>query len=268
MNSTSFSLSQQPSSVSSFSNAANFLGTPSEFRGQGFSGRVPQQKYPDLALSLFDHDPKTQNLRASLIETATQPEVNEQDHNGNTALMWAVSADREDLVQMLVDQGADLNVQNFAGETALYLAASRGNSRVCNHLLVHGANVNIPSLEGATAMHIAAAGGHVETLLILAARGAHANAQDEEGDTPLHYAVREGQATAVEFMVRELKCDVDATNDDCETPYQLATVLGETAMSKFLKNYSQSIGESMEETSVHSVDMGRSMLGASAAVHV
>jgi ankyrin repeat protein len=47
------------------------------------------------------------------------------DHHGNTPLIWAASEGNDDIVQLLVEQGANVNTQNFAGETALFLAAAR-----------------------------------------------------------------------------------------------------------------------------------------------
>jgi len=198
------------------------------------SGRsdLTRSGYTDLHFSVVGADNAMDATMA--IETATVADVNEQDHNGNNPLMWACSEGREDLVQLLVDQGTDVNAQNLAGETALYLAAARGNAAIAQYLIEHGASVAITTLEGVTPMHIAAASGHREVLLILAARGAHINCQDEEGDTPLHYAVRESKDKAVEFLVRDLKCDVDVRNDDSETPLALALELGEASIARIL----------------------------------
>jgi len=198
------------------------------------SGRseLTRSGYTDLHFCVVGADNAMDATMA--IETATVADVNEQDHNGNNPLLWACSEGREDLVQLLVDQGTDVNAQNFAGETALFLAAARGQAMICQYLIEHGSLVNITSLEGVSPMHIAAAGGHREVLLILAARGAHINCQDEEGDTPLHYAVRESKERAVEFLVRDLKCDLDVRNDDSETPLALATELGENTIIRIL----------------------------------
>jgi len=175
----------------------------------------------------------------NLVENSSEDKINQQDHNGNTPLMWAVSQAREDLVQLFVDQGAYVNMQNFTGETALYLAASRGFARICEILLENGADVSVTTLDGCGVAHTAAANGQIAVLHILAKNGAFMNGQDDEGDCPLHYAIREGKETAVEYLVKECKVDVDLRNEDLESPMELASCLGETRMVQFLSSFSK-----------------------------
>jgi len=175
-----------------------------------------------------------------LLETALIQELNVQDRNGNTPLMWAVSEGREDIVQLLVDSGADVNIQNYAGETALILASSQGFNTVCCFLIENGAELNIASLDGASAAHLAAACGHTEVLITLANHGAYFNAQDDEGDTPLHYAIREGHDKIVHFLVEECNVQLDIENDDQESPLQLASCLEETKLVEYLTSASLS----------------------------
>jgi len=197
-----------------------------------------EPRYSPLHCTPFDED-KVSLQTANLVECSSSDKINEQDHNGNTPLMWSVAQGREDLIQLLVDQGAYVNLQNFAGETALYLAASRGFSRICAFLLENGADISVTTLEGCGVAHIAAANGHIEILNILRVNGAFMNAQDEEGDTPLHYAVREGKENAVVYLVKECKVDVDMRNEDLESPLELASCLDESRMVQFLSSYSK-----------------------------
>jgi len=171
---------------------------------------------------------------SQLIEQASSEEVNSEDHNGNTPLMWACIEGREDLVQVLVEQGANVNMQNYEGETALYHAASMGFHSICSFLLENGANANSVTLDGASPAHTAASEGFVTVLGCLARYGAFLGAQDEEGDSVLHYAVRSGQEKVVEFLVKECKVPIDTRNEDSETPYDLASCLDEQRMLEIL----------------------------------
>jgi len=162
-----------------------------------------------------------------LVESVPFEKLNARDHNGNTPLMWAASQGDEQLVELLVDQGAAVNIQNFVGETALFLAAARGFDRICTFLVENGGETRFVTLDGATPVHTAAAGGHVEVLKSLVFHGAFVNAADEEGDTPLHYAVREGSRIAVEFLVKYCGADFNLKNEDDESPLDLATELQE-----------------------------------------
>jgi len=88
---------------------------------------------------------------------ASGVDKNERDSDGNSALMWVVASDgAEEMLDSLVDHGADINLQNFNGETALFVACSRGLANKAEYLLDNGADANIANLDGATALHAAA----------------------------------------------------------------------------------------------------------------
>lgn len=185
-----------------------------------------------------------------LLETLEVSEINKQDHNGNTSLMWATSQGLEDMVQLLIDNNADVNCQNFAGETALIIASSRGSENLCGLLLEHGADPNLSNLDGVTPLHFAAAAGHAGVVQLLVTYGAHVNSQDDTGDAPLHYAVREQQEKIVELLVRECNACVDLHNEDQESPLNLASCLEYTVLVEFLSKFSSGASELMDETSV------------------
>lgn len=55
--------------------------------------------------------------------------------HGQTALMLAVSHGRLDMVQMLVEAGADVNIQDEDGSTALMCAAEHGHIEIVKYFL-------------------------------------------------------------------------------------------------------------------------------------
>lgn len=57
-------------------------------------------------------------------------ELNLQDANGDTALMHAVSNNRLELVDLLLNNGADHSIQNEDGNTALDLATTQGKKDI------------------------------------------------------------------------------------------------------------------------------------------
>lgn len=166
-------------------------------------------------------------------------DINARDHNGNTPLMWAASEGYEEIVQMLIDNGAEVNLQNYKGETALFLAASRGFSEIVASLIKNGANVNLSNVDEATPFHAATACGYLDVMSNLARHGAFVNMQDIEGDSPLHYAVRESDMKVVEFLVKECRAEVNIKNEDQETPLELASCLNETKMVEFLSQFNR-----------------------------
>lgn len=159
---------------------------------------------------------------------------NERDAEGNSALMWVVSADgSEDLMEALVDHGANVNLQNYRGETALYTACARGLEKV-EFLLENGADVRIADLDGATPLHAAAASlGDASLIALLVRYGASVNAGDDEGDTPLHWAVREGKMEAAQTLI-QLGASITQSNEDGESALELALSLDDEPMAKHL----------------------------------
>jgi len=162
----------------------------------------------------------------SYFEQCSSFEINKQDHNGNTPLIWACNVAQEETVQILLDNHAYVNAQNFVGETSLFLAASYGYDNIVSMLLEHGANPNICNIDGTSPLHMAASNGHETTLEILVSSGAYLNCQDDCGDTPLHYAIRDDQFKIVDQLVTRCNADVNIFNEDQETPLDLASCLG------------------------------------------
>jgi len=175
-----------------------------------------------------------------VIDTASVREVNLQDKNGNTALMWAAHCGNHKIVEALIDQGAWVNAQNHCGETALYLTCASGDEKSAYLLMESGADPHLATMEGSTPMHIAAAKGHLDCIKLLAGWKAWINASDEEGDTPLHYAVRESQLKAAKLLV-ELGADSTVCNEDQESPLDLCAEFGETAFLDILRNGSMAM---------------------------
>jgi len=94
-------------------------------------------------------------------------EINWNDvEHSDAALSVAAKADRVDVVEYLLTQGADVNFQNKEGNTALHFAAScvdggGGSTVVCQALLDGGADVNLRNNAdglGETAADVAARG--------------------------------------------------------------------------------------------------------------
>ena len=138
------------------------------------------------------------------------------DENGWTDLHYAAAANLPEVVEALLDAGADvaagaswpeeregpryeaighfLEALGFkldfwgTGLTPLHVAAW-GNARgAALKLIAGGADVNAASKEGETPLHWAAWGNARETLVELIKGGADIHAKDNDGDTPLHDA--------------------------------------------------------------------------------
>ncbi|KAG0478780.1 hypothetical protein HPP92_013499 [Vanilla planifolia] len=108
------------------------------------------------------------------------------DPNGQTLLHLAISRGRADLVQLILEFGADVEARNRAGRSALEAASAAGETLIAELLLARGASTR-PSPESPRGpVHHAAAEGHVEVLRLLLLNGADPNFQAADGRTALH----------------------------------------------------------------------------------
>ncbi len=80
-----------------------------------------------LIRSLVEQNPETLDRRTSLRE------------RGQTALHFAISRGRDDLLQLLIDLGADVEAVDANGQTPLEYALLRGDRAAADHLVAAGA---------------------------------------------------------------------------------------------------------------------------------
>ena len=93
------------------------------------------------------------------------------DKHGSSALMWAASFGRLEVVRWLVlEQGAEVDATNKAGRTALMFACKYGQVAICRFLLSDeaGADAALRMRDDSSAFDWAVFGGHVPTMELLA----------------------------------------------------------------------------------------------------
>ncbi len=111
--------------------------------------------------------------------------------DGLTPLHMAAVSGSPDLVQALVQAGANLEVRDNYGLTPLHGAARYGSPDLVQALVQAGANLEARGGKyGWTPLHVVAASGSPEKVQALVQAGANLEARDDEyGLTPLHVAV-------------------------------------------------------------------------------
>ena len=92
---------------------------------------------------------------------------------------------------------------------------SKGDSRIVNELIKKGANVNATDEEGWTTFLYAAAFGNSSMLRnILSKNKSLINSKTKNNVTPLHMAVVYDNLDNIKYLVRNLKVDINAKDDD------------------------------------------------------
>lgn len=161
----------------------------------------------------------------ALLSKKANPNAKDPLHD-QTALMWAVAEQHPDVVQALLDAGADVHARSrvrhrtistgtrygdqrsvsgvvetdLGGFTPLLFAARVGSVDCAQRLLAAGAKVNESAPDGASVLVVAAHSGHGAVAALLLEKGADPNAA-EAGYTALHAAVLRGDLTLVKSLL-------------------------------------------------------------------
>ncbi|KAM0013940.1 putative ankyrin repeat-containing domain-containing protein [Helianthus debilis subsp. tardiflorus] len=93
--------------------------------------------------------------------------INSVDEKGWAPMYSAASSGNVEIVNILLDIGADINLKNDGDRTALYYAASKGWVKVAEILLSNGAKINAKDKVGCTPLHRAASTGNSELCKLL-----------------------------------------------------------------------------------------------------
>ncbi|KAH8813960.1 hypothetical protein DL96DRAFT_1821161 [Flagelloscypha sp. PMI_526] len=99
--------------------------------------------------------------------------------NGIGLLCYAADAGLFHIVQLLIEEGADVNLQGGAHGLALQAAARRGHYAVVRYLVEKGADVNLQGGEYGSALQAAAEWGHDTVVQYLVEKGAEIDMQNE-----------------------------------------------------------------------------------------
>lgn len=186
-------------------------------------------------------------------------DVNHEDEDGVPAIMWAVYGGDMELVEMLIDEGADcdpqsgpmyVDGQNRYWETIWYAstvvaAAGEGHEDIMEFLVVDcGADVNKVDYNdeedtyGMTPVMAAAKNGHDDVVKILIDEKVDLENSNEEGQTALMLAVIHDHTDVVKMLLKA-GADYQASDDEGNTvydhadSYSMRTLLEEYGADKF-----------------------------------
>lgn len=105
-----------------------------------------------------------------------------------TALMDVAVRGRVDIMNVLLERGADTERKGRNGDTALSLASKAGQTEAVKLLLGAGAATDYADATGKTLLMYAVDRGSIGVAQVLIDAGVDLNANDEWGNTALHHA--------------------------------------------------------------------------------
>jgi len=158
----------------------------------------------DVELNIFEAAAVGNINRVAALTEDDPGRVNAFAHDGFTPLGLASFFGRKDVVEYLLEQGAEVNAtsHNRMKVMPLHSAVAHRHVGIAEVLLTHGANVNIAQQDGFTPLHEAAQNGQEEMAALLLAHGANVDATKDDGQTPLAIARAEGHDVVADLLRR------------------------------------------------------------------
>jgi len=179
------------------------------------------------------------DLYTPLHTACSSSTADDSSSEGSTGNNNEDNAGSMQVLQLLLEKGADGNACNKWRETPLLIAANNGHRTAVEALLKHGADPSLCSEAGWSALTFAAHKGYDDIVALLLKAGAPVNCRvTEDSSTPLHKACagsKEGHLTAVKLLL-ENGADVHALNKWRETPLLTAANHGQAGAVEALLN--------------------------------
>ena len=159
-----------------------------------------------------------------LLESGRPDEIQSADSWGYTPLAWACDHGDISTVDRLRKAGADVNKAGaLGGPTALWAASFCGHMEIIQYLLEHGADVNASNVDRGSSLYVAASGCFPEVVRELLLHKANPNLSGGSHVRPLNVAAYSGYTEIVQILLEHgVDCDPD---DD----YRYGSALGAAA---------------------------------------
>lgn len=162
--------------------------------------------------------------------------IDARDAEGRTPLHWACRGVHLEVIEYLVEKGADVNARDNNRVVPLHSLATRNHAAAIEFLAANGANVDAVSYGGNAALHYAAISDAADAAAVLAKKGADLEIREDYGRTPLILCARERGGPKTIQVLLESGADVNARDKFGATALNLAAWRGKKEVVDLLMN--------------------------------
>ena len=142
-----------------------------------------------FSLTLLHYATKKNDVQRMRLLIKHGANCNARDSENRTPLHWAVKyGDHPDVVELLINEGADVEAQDINLLTPFLLAALHQRHQSVEMLLVRGASIEAVNIVGRSALHFAAVNNDLRMTKILISHKIKVDVVSRWGFTPLHFA--------------------------------------------------------------------------------
>nr|XP_027238181.1 protein fem-1 homolog A-like [Penaeus vannamei] len=141
-------------------------------------------------------------------------DVNSVSDTGSTPVRSACFMTHFDIVNYLVENGANISKPNYNGGTCLINSVQC--VKLCEYLLNHGADVNAQDIQNKTALHYAIQEHRFETTKLLLEHGANPHLTSRYHDDALQTACIKGACQIFEYLIEVVSYPPDRIADGYE----------------------------------------------------
>jgi len=161
-------------------------------------------------------------------------DVNAETNEGVTPLVFAVAANRQEVVKLLIKAGADVNKITSKYETPLLIAVKYQYAEIAEALIRAGAEIDFSDRHDATALHYAALYGYFQLADMLIYYGASIDNKSIEGKTPLLTSIWAGFDDISDLLIQN-GANLEARDNEGYTPFLMAAMNGDTLIMELLR---------------------------------
>jgi ankyrin repeat protein len=166
-----------------------------------------------------------------LIQAGADP--NFRGNGKDPALLSLSEKATPELIHDLILAGAKLNARDDYGDNAVMTAARSSNAAALKELIGAGAQLNATNSAGETALFAAARSNSSEVLVLLLEAGINVNARNESGDTVLMAMSSDGAFENFKALL-DRGANTGLVNDDGKTALLLAAENEDPQIAKLL----------------------------------